>query len=183
VNNVDVDVVLAEFSALRAEILSCQQAQTGVFVGGMTATAAVGAIAFSKGSRLQILLVLPFVLSGLGLLYLDYSRRPAAIGKYIRTELWLILELHPACRQLPSWERYLDKKRQQLSRRDRLLGALPFVLVFLVPSVLALVVGAYKLIHSSWGEAYWLLWVACLVVVLMLLALLARRRWHPAAWH
>lgn len=196
-SNVDVDVVLAEYSALRAEILSCQQAQTGVFVAGITATAAVGAFSTSSGTAptdgskglvgVGILLLLPFVLSGLGLLYLDYVRRPAAIGKYIRTELWKMLERPPACGQLPCWERYLDKDRKQLSRRQYVLSVLPFLLVFFVPTVVVTVLGYFKLIDIDIDgfRGFWALWWLDVVLAVMLaisVLVTVRGRWHPAAW-
>jgi hypothetical protein len=162
--------------------------------------------------------VLPFILSGLGLAYLDYVRRPAAIGQYIK-ELWTALD--PTC-QWPCWERHLDQLRparptksarpdtqcrpdaashpdtgeaaqaDELSRvmsgAHRFLSILPFLLVFLVPAVLVLIVGCVYLTRGEWQSGLWALWALGLLLVVVLFVVLAVGvltpigRWRPAAW-
>jgi hypothetical protein len=142
----------------------------------------------STGGRPEIFLVLPLVLCGLGLLYLDYVRRPTAIGRYI-VEIWTMLEKHPNCGKLPrGWEQYLNKEyraSQDLSRQ-RIFSRLPFLVVFLFPTLAVLPFGFARLIshdhHHPWDHVFWAPWALGVVFMVMLLASTLKGRWYPAGW-
>jgi hypothetical protein len=86
-----VDVALAEYTALRAKILSRQQAQSTATGVALTATAAILGFAVNKDGQLDILLVLPFVLSGLAIVYLNHGVALRILGRYIEQRLWPVL--------------------------------------------------------------------------------------------
>jgi hypothetical protein len=100
--------------------------------------------------RLEILLALPVILSGLGLAYLSLSHGSTEIGTYIRDCLWPALQSaapDPADKgggvSLPSWEKVVSDGRGlssggALSTRGT-LSWLPGFFIFGVPSLAALV--------------------------------------------
>ncbi|MCD6015393.1 MAG: hypothetical protein K0R88_1477 [Solirubrobacterales bacterium] len=108
-----VDVALEEYKALRAETLAHIQAQTTIVSVALTATAAIAGFAFGAKAedeqRLEILLALPLVLSGLGLAYMTRSAGILRVGNYIKEGLWPVLqragpdEGDAATPPLPSW--------------------------------------------------------------------------------
>jgi quercetin dioxygenase-like cupin family protein len=150
-----VDVALEEYKALRAEIIALEQAQTTTVNVALTATAAIGGIAFgvrdNGDERLEILLVLPIILAGLGLVYLNNTYGSHRLGHYIRTKLWPVLQnALPAqdsgsIGRVPSWEARVDETRtlgQVMRDPVGYLGWLPGLLIFGVPSVAALILNA-----------------------------------------
>jgi|SRR5450631_1646553 hypothetical protein len=100
------DFALEAYKALRAEIDHYSQAM-GVLVGvALTAVGAIGAFALSKPGNREALLVLPFVLSGLGLVQANNGIQVRRRDEYIRTYLWPKESLPPTSQGLTvgSWE-------------------------------------------------------------------------------
>jgi hypothetical protein len=123
------DVALAEFTALRAEILAMQEWESRTFTAALTVIAAVGSFAVAKtDGRLELLLVLPVVLSGLGLLQAQWSQQVRGIGDYLRDCLWPRLPA-PADGRAQSWEHYFA------ASYTRIHGAFARILIFVVPSI------------------------------------------------
>jgi hypothetical protein len=147
-----VDVALKEYDSLRAEILAHTQAQTTLVSVALTATAAIAGFAFGakadEAQRLQILLALPLVLSGLGLAYLTHSYGTATIGRYIKERLWPTLkDAVPDDGQglttaLPSWEKQLSRGGKALLSPGGFLSWLPGLITFGAPSVAALAINS-----------------------------------------
>ncbi len=120
-------LVNAEFDALRAEIIAHQQAQTGTVATALTVSGVVAGIALAeKTVRLEMLLVLPLVLSGLGLYYLERSRASLRIGYYIGQKIW-----GPDVLSWESWINTYRAKRANISTHT-VMGVLPGALIFLV---------------------------------------------------
>jgi hypothetical protein len=126
-----IELAIAEFNALRAEIVGHQSAQT-TLVGATLATVGVvlGLVLTEKQTRVELLLVVPLVASGLGLLYTNHSRSSSLIGAYIEDCLW------PT--GMYSWEQYLRKYRSSLNPA-RLLEFMVGMAVFVFPSLGALI--------------------------------------------
>ena len=183
-----VDVALEEFKGLRAEIVSRQQSQTTVVNVALTITGVVATIAFARQGaspdRVDVLLALPIVLSGLGLTYLNHSHSAMAIGGYIRKCLWRQLAGAAPDKEtssditVPSWEHYVSKERgySNLVTRRGALSFIPGLLVFGIPSIAALVINAHHIpgwvpyITGGGGDLR-VVWVADFIAVLTSAAL------------
>ena len=135
----EADVALAEYQALREEILAVQARIGNHIATALTLLAAVGAFALSKKEgRIEVLLVLPVVLSGLGILVVDGVRSLHRLGSYIRKDLWNRL---PHGSGIASWEHYMYATRP--TRRGTLemaLGVVPILLIFIAPGVASLAI-------------------------------------------
>jgi hypothetical protein len=164
------EILLEEFKSLRAEIVARQQVQGNFVAAALTIIAAIGGFALAKKEgRLEMLLVLPIVLSGLCMLLVDNISGTHRIGMYIRDELWDRLDEsdHKGFR---SWEHYVGTFREE--KADRLttyvaLGTVPAVLIFVVPSVASLAI-AWNTLNTD----LWPLWVSG-ALALPVLAMLA----------
>jgi hypothetical protein len=105
----------------------------------------------------------PFVLSGLALIYLHYAVFSKTIGDYIRAKLWPFLRsLLPADAddlrlKLPSWEAWIDDLREERGRWTP-AGVLTYfgqAIVFGVPATGALLVTSHLAWSHIWGAAWW----------------------------
>lgn len=162
------DVAHAELDALRQELLARTQAEGTVITAALTAIAAIGGFALAKKEgRLEMLLVLPVVLSGLGLLLVNAVTANYRIAEYIREDLWPRLPPQPPASEFPSWEHYLVKYRATDPVRRALSGASSFALIFVAPGVAALGI-TWHVVDGS----LWFLWGtgAASIAALMLLA-------------
>jgi hypothetical protein len=82
-----IEVLLAEFSALRDEILQNLSMQWNTFVFQLTTTGIVFSFALTDKSRVGFLLIIPVVSYALGGRFLHGSRAIQEIGIYIRMNL------------------------------------------------------------------------------------------------
>ncbi len=159
------DVLLAEFKALRDEMLAIRQIQTAVYTAALTILAAVGSVALAKkGGRVEILLVLPYVLSGLGLVTVQCTTGVSNIGEYVRKDLWP--ELLDAERSEPSWEIFAKRRRPWFVLIPT--GLVP-LLILVVPSIASIVITRDQIHTDLWP----LWWGAVAAVVLSVLASIA----------
>jgi hypothetical protein len=145
------DVALAEFVALRAELLQLQQGEVTTYAGAFTAIAAVGGFALAKvDGRVDLLLVLPIVLSGLGLVQAHFASRCYQMGDYIRECLWQRLPAMEGDAMPPSWEHYIRGSRR------RLHGVIARIVIFAIPSIASLAITDHdwhtKLAPLWWGD-------------------------------
>jgi hypothetical protein len=130
----------AEYSALRAEILGHQNAQTTIVGANLAAIGVVlGLVLTEKQTRVELLLVVPLVASGLGLLYANHTRAGLLLGNYIADNLW------PGGQ---SWEHYLREYRKSW-KPVRLLEFMGGAAVFFLPSLGALIA---LLVDGVWKE-------------------------------
>jgi cation transporter-like permease len=131
-----IDVMLAEFDAMRAEKVSHITSQAAIVGLGMTALGVIAGFVAKEGNEKLLLAVPPLVM----LVVLGYaggSNRSHAIGNYIRTELWPPLEDRVG--KLPSWQREIAKARLKPSVIARaIFFDLPPSALFLAASVYAL---------------------------------------------
>jgi len=81
------DAALAEFNALRAEIVARQNSQQGLLSIQLTATGALFSLALSGAGRAAVLLVLPLVSYMLAGRHVSHSYACLSIATYIRTRL------------------------------------------------------------------------------------------------
>jgi hypothetical protein len=99
-----LSAALAEFDALRTELVERIQIQQVLLGLTITALGALLSVALStKSSHTRLLLVAPFITSALGFAHSDQSRRINLLGAYIRHELWTEVEKLSGG-PIPSWE-------------------------------------------------------------------------------
>ena len=109
----------AEYAALRAELLQCQQMIWNSLALELTATGVVFSFSLSSTSRVPFLLILPILTYTLTHVYVDNVERMMLIGEYIGNKL-STLGL--------GWERFLGEKAKSdhsIRRRWTGPGAIP----------------------------------------------------------
>jgi hypothetical protein len=150
-----VEVALAEYGALRAEILAVEQFEQRAFAGALTVLAAVGSFALARGGRLELLMVLPMALSGLGLLQMHCIQQIAQLGDYIRDHLWTRFPAD-ASAECPSWEHFIETSRRRRRLEYLVDGLLARALIFGLPSIVSIVITGHqwntKLAPLWWGD-------------------------------
>jgi len=163
------DVALAEFNALRAEMMSHSGAQGALMALVITAIGVIAGFVVKEGGSDRLLLVLPFLVAAVGIYYSEHTRRMGVLGEYIREELWPYLAppsgIEGDCDlRFPSWERTLGDYR----RRERpmwspdywsfmLLSGLPGGLIFGLGSAVPLAVLPF--LEEGLDKPFdWLVW-------------------------
>jgi hypothetical protein len=86
-NSADRDAVIAEFTALRAEILQRSDTQWNVLALQLTATGVIFSFALSNSSHIGSLLILPVITYALTGRYVSQAFGTDKIAKYIREVL------------------------------------------------------------------------------------------------
>jgi len=155
----DQAVMLAEFSALRAEILQRTQQQQALVALDLTVVGTIAGFVISGRADPELLLVAAVISAMMGLLWLDHHISIMRMGRYI-DELW---------RWTPSWEAFLREERHEVSWQIVFWSAI--VTVFLGGSVACLVVG-HPGGHAN--AALWVLWAAGVLLALGLAAMYRR---------
>jgi hypothetical protein len=164
---VDVtDVVLAEFAALRAEILQTLSQQWLILAFDLTAAGAIFSLALSSHNT-RILLILPVVTYSLIDQYLKNFKMLMRLGDYIKDTL------SPNVDYYLGWEKWLKPKlappRKQ-GRIKRLSGSLSHLpAIFLLTSIVALVwVAIYlsnpHILSISSRILFGVIWIVCLML-------------------
>lgn len=144
-----VEVMLAEFNALRAEILGHATAQAAVVGIGLTALGIIIGFVAKEGGSDRLLLAIPPLALGVILLHTSERYRINMIGRYIRQKLWPSLQQEVGT--VPSWQ-IEDNARRLSGKLNALAVLLNFagIGIFLVASIATLV-------QVGPGEALW--WV------------------------
>jgi hypothetical protein len=134
-----VDVVLAEYNALRAEIVSHINVQAAVVGLGLTAIGVLVGFAAKGDGNHQALLMVPPLSLLVVLIYSAETYRSASIEIYIYHRIWPTLELNVA--KLSSWERTAACKRVKRNGVwEALVIDFPALAVFLFAAIIAQVV-------------------------------------------
>lgn len=168
------DVAHAELEALRAELLARSQSEGTIITAALTIVAAIGGFALAKkDGRIEMLLVLPLVLSGLGIVLVQGVQGNRRIAQYIREHLWarLLPRDHSSTDTDAnrSWEHFIhDYRRTNMGLKNYAIsGVTPVVLIFVVPSAASLIVTA---LAADLGALWWL-WGTGLVAIVLFGAL------------
>jgi hypothetical protein len=108
------DAALAEFNALRAEIIN-RMTTTATLVGvGLTALGVIVTLVFKEGGDPRLLLTVPPLAFTVNCLWAVENRQIGLIGQYIAILLWPYLGRGDTL--LPSWEEECAKRRR--ARKD-----------------------------------------------------------------
>lgn len=134
-----IDVGLAEFETLRAEIVSHLNAQAAVVGLGLTGLGVIIGFSVKEGGNERLLLAVPPLTLLVVLLHSASSYRLALIGSYIRKELWPYLKERVGDKRLPSWEgRVGERQRSWRSIPLSLVVDFPAMAIFILGSIVAL---------------------------------------------
>ena len=168
---------LAEYTTVRDEIAAHQAVNERCLGLAVTATGAVGAFALGRDGNREALLILPFVLSGLAIVYIRHTLDVEHLGQYLRAEWWPVVRatipnfplLPTSQTALPSnsnmlpWEDWIQKLRAEHGRFTPYgsLGFLPPILIFSVPGAGSLVLASPWPHGVGWLSA-WILGLASL---------------------
>lgn len=157
---------IAEFNALRQEIVTRVPLQHQVFVLQLTTTGAVFGLVLSEWSLVPILFILPITSYLFAASHYDTHRVITQIAAYINTQL---------DGKVPGglgWESWVRKDNEGVHKFEFVH---PFLLAFPGPSVLALgVVAPYTFGSDESGFVYWSFvsaWVAGIVLAVASLRL------------
>jgi hypothetical protein len=160
---------LAEFQALRGEVVQRIQLQQVLLGLTITALGALLSVALaSTSSRASLLLATPFVTSALGFAYSDHSRRINMLGAYIKDHLW------PDIRSLTggglsSWE---ERFAGVVSPRKPFQAGLTtvYIVTLFVASPIAANSYAGAALHWRLTGGEWILWAGGLATTVVYIA-------------
>jgi hypothetical protein len=107
-----VDAALAEYNALRTELVAHSAAENAVVGLGLTGIGVVAGVAFGGSGNRQLLAIAPLVASVIILAYYGEAYRVISIGRYIRDDLWPFVRDRTGT-DLPSWENSLTNGRRK----------------------------------------------------------------------
>ena len=96
------EVALAEYNALRAEIITRTTAQGALVALGVTAVGVILGLALKETPQTRLALAVPPVAAVITLLYCAEMYRAITVGHYIRQRLWPYLQAQVG--PVPSWE-------------------------------------------------------------------------------
>jgi hypothetical protein len=105
--SVIMSALVAEFNAMRAEILFRATSQATLMQLNITAAGTVAFFALADGARAPTMIIIPMLSPILGILWLDHDATILKLGRFIKTNL------KPACNtvanfNLPDYERYAE---------------------------------------------------------------------------
>jgi hypothetical protein len=148
-----VDVVLAEFNAMRAEKVGHITGQAAVVGLGLTALGVIGGFVAKEGHD-RLLLAIPPIAMLVALGSAAGAYRSTVIGRYIRDELWPHLErnLGPYNGPLPSWQHYIAKTH------SKWIVVLKVIFLDSPPTVLFVAASGYALYQTA-DESELLWWL------------------------
>jgi hypothetical protein len=129
---------LSAFRACRDEIAERSKSQGWLIRLAVTAIGALGGLSFSQYGEKVLLLLIPVIVIPLGLLWLDQASNVFLIGNFIRDR---IVPLLKAYADFPLFPDYEEIAYAQVQRRMVIIQVfgLPIALIFVVPSIVALI--------------------------------------------
>src|SRR5262245_60944942 len=161
-----LNVVLAEFNALRGEIKDRASAAYTLLNLNITATTAVAGFVLSSKADAILLLILPLLSPALGMLFVDHSYNITNLGSYLNSRLRPLATAAAGDSRLLGYEEFVDQYEQNKLLRFLPLG-FPFMLLFAGFPCAALLFSWAEL-KESWA---WALWVAGVLMVICFIAL------------
>jgi hypothetical protein len=175
--SVIMTALVAEFNAMRAEILFRATSQATLMQLNITAAGTVAFFALADGTRAMTMIIVPILSPIFGILWLDHDATILKLGRFIKTDLknaWNVA----ANATLPDYERYTESADALPAPRFAILNFTIAVFAtfgFLPMAALVYVISAWK---GKFTAPTFLLPV--LLAVLLLLAFFiqfARRFW------
>jgi len=159
-----VQIILAEFTALRQEISDRSTAQYTLVSLNLTAISAFGGFALSNEHYRILLLLLPILSPAMGMLYFDHAINIGHIGHYIGQELRVACDVASQGTNPSGYERVV--RGYERKRWGRVVFGIPTLLMFAGIPAGALIYLMWHL-EATW---MWLLWALGAGLVLSFLA-------------
>ena len=159
--NKAVDVLLAEYNALRAEIVSRSSAQAALVGVGLTALGVVVGLVVQKHADQRLLLALPPLALLVNLLWSIENRRIALAGRHIRKHTSVELKARTGLEHT-SWEEAVEQRRQGLGVIPSLVADGALLAVFAAAGLVGLLVTPDDLVSPNLRTAEWVIWVAAI---------------------
>jgi len=168
-------VILSEFQTIRTAMDRKATSVLTIVSFNATVIAAVLGLVLSKKADLRLLLVLPFVSSGLGLMVLDLDRDIMLARAYIKDTL------QPLAAEYTQDDRVLGYANSIPRSRLMIFAAqmIPFALLFPIVSLIALIV----VIGHLNSAADWSAWCLGLILLLVLVAVGSTFIWQLISGH
>lgn len=162
-----VEILLAEYAVARDEISKRSEAQHALLTLNVTGVSAVVGLVLAGTANSAVLLLVPFLASALGMLYLDHRLVIRDLGAHVRGTLrpWAV-DLSGEERAL-SWE--AERRKPARSRFFYLARFGPVFLIFQGATAAILVGLAVPLAQAARTSEYdWVgaVWILALVVTL-----------------
>jgi len=154
-----LNVVLAEFNALRGEIKDRSSTAYTLLNISITATTAIAGFVLSGKASPLLLLILPLLSPALGMLFVDHAYNIDNLGNYIRSRLRPRAIAAAGDSHLLEYEEFVAQYEQNKLLRFLPLG-LPLTLLFAGPPFAALLFSWTEL-KDYWA---WALWIAGLMM-------------------
>lgn len=168
--NLVINVALAEYTALRAEVTNRISGQDTMLNLYMTATAAIFGLALSGHANSLILLILPLLSAAARLLYHNHNLYIKLVSAYIRDQLRPLIIDHLGEPRLLGWQQQSAEYHRGPWRR-RLAHPAGLALLFPIPAAAALALVVPRL-ASPWT---WLAWSSGWLLLLAQVVLTNRR--------
>jgi hypothetical protein len=162
-----VDVLLAEYNALRSEIVSHVTVQAAVVGLGLTALGVIVGLAANSAADHRILLLVPPLGLFVVLIYSAETYRSAAIEIFIYRRIWPRLE--KVVGELPSWERQAGLERKLG------LGSVGISALIDLPAMAVFVLAGIGSLIEVWDQkdGYWWAGVGFVLVSVAAIGLVA----------
>lgn len=140
-NDKAADAAIAQYNAMRAEIVGYQNAQAALVGVAVTAIGVLLGLVLQSSASRQLLVVVPVLCFFVSALYSAYGYKLGQRGDFIRYELWpQVLELTGA--SVPSWELTFQ------ARKETAMGRLADGLLEIWPTLLLAVAAAVSTIYA-----------------------------------
>lgn len=152
-NELSVQILLAEYSKLEHEMSDRTQHQHTLLNITIVGAGTIASFALASPNRRSLAIVLPYLCSVLGALWLNHGRTIADIGDYIRSDVWPRLREMSENRNIPTREEWV--RQQTADRLARATFIVPLMVIFILPAVAGL---AYSYAKLS-GTGLWILWI------------------------
>lgn len=161
-----LNVLLAEFNALRSEIADRSSAAFTLLNINITATAVVAGFVLSDKADIKLLLILPLLSPALGMLFVDHSLNIKNLGGYINTQLRPMVAEVAGDGRILGYEGFVAGYEKNKFFRFMPLG-FPLLLLFAGFPCAALLF-VFEGLKDCWG---WILWFSGLLMLLIFITL------------
>ena len=142
-------ILLAQFTALRAEIQNRSTFQTTIVSINVTAIGVISGFYFAQHGDPRVLFVLPILSPILGMMYVDQDANIGNIGRFIQNSIVPELARATGVTRLPDYEVFV----RDFERRGRyrvVLFGIPILFMFALVPLGALILPFVHGMHTLW---------------------------------
>ncbi len=164
--SVIMNALLAEFNAMRAEIIFRATSQATLMQLNITAAGTVAVFALAEQGRALTMIIIPILSPILGILWLDHDATIMKLGRFIKSDLKSAYSRVVTSFRFPDYESYVDGADALPATQ---FGILNFIIaVFATFGVLPLAALLY-VIYRSWSYIWSFETLAPVILAILLL--------------